>query len=249
MPTKLLNKNIYHGFTLIEVLVVISVISLLGSIVIASTNIAKAKGRDARKQADTHSVEVALNGYYNDKGTVPSMYDCTSTCTPASSRTTFELEDLTNPTSPTTEAGLAYNRSMQDLVDAGYIKSIPHAPAGSVTGYGYFDAGSTASGGAGAMFYARLETTNAKHSMSCRNKTSNSQSYYSCAPSNFDPNWYSCITYPFASCATLTKPSYSYSYDGTWYIGTCSSPPQFHYTSNPPECNHTKKDACVCTPY
>ena len=61
------------GFTLIELLVVISIIGLLSSIVLASLNNARAKGRDARRLADIHHIELALNLYADDHaGVLPS---------------------------------------------------------------------------------------------------------------------------------------------------------------------------------
>ncbi len=54
------------GFTLIELLVVIAIIGLLASIILASLNTARAKGRDARRLADLHSIETALALYASD---------------------------------------------------------------------------------------------------------------------------------------------------------------------------------------
>ncbi len=55
-----------RGFTLIELLVVIAIIGLLSSIVLASLNTARGKGRDVRRLADMHTLEVALELYAND---------------------------------------------------------------------------------------------------------------------------------------------------------------------------------------
>ena len=49
-----------RGFTLIELLVVIAIIGLLSSVVLASLNGARAKGRDARRLSDLKQVQVAL---------------------------------------------------------------------------------------------------------------------------------------------------------------------------------------------
>jgi prepilin-type N-terminal cleavage/methylation domain-containing protein len=53
------------GFTLIELLVVVAIIGLLASIVIASLNTARQKGRDARRVADGRQMQNALE-LYND---------------------------------------------------------------------------------------------------------------------------------------------------------------------------------------
>lgn len=55
-----------RGFTLIELLVVIAIIGLLASIVLASLNSARIKGRDARRIADLKQIQNALEMYASD---------------------------------------------------------------------------------------------------------------------------------------------------------------------------------------
>ncbi|MCI0560477.1 MAG: prepilin-type N-terminal cleavage/methylation domain-containing protein, partial [Nitrososphaera sp.] len=55
-----------RGFTLIELLVVIAIIGILASIVLASLNSARIKGRDARRIADLNQLQKALTLYYDD---------------------------------------------------------------------------------------------------------------------------------------------------------------------------------------
>lgn len=55
-----------RGFTLIELLVVIAIIGLLASIVLASLNSARVKGRDARRVADLKQIQTALELYASD---------------------------------------------------------------------------------------------------------------------------------------------------------------------------------------
>ena len=56
------------GFTLIELLVVIAIIGLLASVVLASLNSARKKGRDARRIADLKQVQLALELYFDSNG-------------------------------------------------------------------------------------------------------------------------------------------------------------------------------------
>lgn len=55
-----IKKGPTRGFTLIELLVVISIIGLLSSVVLASLNSARAKGRDARRLSDIKQLQVAM---------------------------------------------------------------------------------------------------------------------------------------------------------------------------------------------
>ncbi|HCM44117.1 TPA: hypothetical protein DIS55_04180 [Candidatus Kaiserbacteria bacterium] len=55
-----------RGFTLIELLVVVAIIGLLSSVVLASLNGARVKGRDARRLADVKQIQLALELYYDD---------------------------------------------------------------------------------------------------------------------------------------------------------------------------------------
>ncbi|MEN9604343.1 MAG: hypothetical protein RJB39_28 [Candidatus Parcubacteria bacterium] len=70
---KLKNRSNQQGFTLIELLVVIAIIGLLTSIVSASLSTARAKARDAKRQAEVHSIEKALSLYSIDhRGYLPN---------------------------------------------------------------------------------------------------------------------------------------------------------------------------------
>lgn len=63
------NARIERGFTLIELLVVVAIIGILSSVVLASLNNARSKGRDARRIADIRQIQLALEMYYDSSGT------------------------------------------------------------------------------------------------------------------------------------------------------------------------------------
>lgn len=60
-----LDLSASRGFTLIELLVVVAIIGILSSIVLASLNSARKKGRDARRVADIKQLQLALELYYD----------------------------------------------------------------------------------------------------------------------------------------------------------------------------------------
>ncbi len=66
------NNSVFRGFTLIELLVVIAIIGLLSSVVLASLNSARIKGRDARRLSDLHQIQLGLQLYYQDNGHYPA---------------------------------------------------------------------------------------------------------------------------------------------------------------------------------
>ena len=77
-----MRKN--KGFTLIELLVVIAIIGILASIVLASLNSARKKGRDARRVADVKQIQLALEMYFDTNQNYPTtLSDLKPTYLPA----------------------------------------------------------------------------------------------------------------------------------------------------------------------
>ena len=63
------------GFTLVELLVVISIMGILTVISLASFVSAQVKARDAQRKSDLGQVSKALMLYYSDTGTFPATFE------------------------------------------------------------------------------------------------------------------------------------------------------------------------------
>ncbi len=59
------------GFTLIELMITISIISMLFAIVIANANAIRSQSNDARRKADLAQIQSALQNYYADMNYYP----------------------------------------------------------------------------------------------------------------------------------------------------------------------------------
>lgn len=59
------------GFTLIELMVVITIITILATIGLISYQTVLKSGRDAKRQSDLRSIQSALEQYHNDQGYYP----------------------------------------------------------------------------------------------------------------------------------------------------------------------------------
>ncbi len=77
-----MQKSYKRGFTLIELLVVIAIIGILASIVLASLDSARKKGRDARRIADLKQIQLALELYYDANGQYPLALTTANLVTP-----------------------------------------------------------------------------------------------------------------------------------------------------------------------
>jgi len=67
----MIKKVRQSGFTLVEILVVVSILGLLSTLTMVSLNTARMKTRDTVRVADMEQLEAALDIYYNDNKTYP----------------------------------------------------------------------------------------------------------------------------------------------------------------------------------
>lgn len=89
-----------RGFTLIELLVVIAVIGLLSSVILASLNSARKKGRDTRRIEDLRQIgnEIAI---IDSGGAATAFIGCTSAGARATTCTTPNLSAYKDPSGST----------------------------------------------------------------------------------------------------------------------------------------------------
>ncbi len=97
-----------RGFTLIELLVVIAIIGILSSVVLASLNSARQKGRDSRRIADIKQLQLALELFYDSCGVYPSTLATSATNSGCPSGTTLGSFIATVPLDPQTKAAYKY---------------------------------------------------------------------------------------------------------------------------------------------
>lgn len=94
------------GFTLIELLVVIAVIGLLSSVILASLNNARKKGRDTRRIEDLRQIgnEIAI---LDTGGQATAFVGCTSAGSRVTTCTTPNLSAYKDPSGSTSACGAA----------------------------------------------------------------------------------------------------------------------------------------------
>ncbi len=170
------------GFTIIELLVVIAIFGILVSVIVVSLANARAKGRDAARLIQLHQIQVALKSFYLQYGRYPRSYNCgTGFCSNGTG--VWGACDSYVPTLPgaqyPTDVAMqgypdAYNASMQELVDAKLLPTVPHNPGGPGYCYAKWEIGGSPGGDVpnlGAIFITELEAgeiTTTGRANSCR---------------------------------------------------------------------------------
>lgn len=117
------------GFTLVELLIVVSVISMLASIIIATTTAAQAKGRDAKRMQQIHQIDLATRLYIESLGHAPLVYNgCGISYTSPSEEEAKECMANSTPGSIGYENWSSF---VGELVDSGFLSSFPEDPCGN----------------------------------------------------------------------------------------------------------------------
>jgi type II secretion system protein G len=123
-----LRPRTHSGFTLIELLVVIAIIGVLSSVVLASLNTAREKARDARRKADLHEIQLALEAYAADTGLYPNENACDSS-------------RGWGATACSTMTGSDWNHSsyIWTALVPNYISALPVDPTNNASHYYYYE--------------------------------------------------------------------------------------------------------------
>ena len=129
--------NRRHGFTLIEILVVIGIIALLASVILVGLSPARARGRDARRITDMSQMQNAMELYFSRCGYYPSS------APPAMGQP--GCSDAVNMTAATNWQTL--ESALKDAVIANRVPDDPLATEAGTAGrhYVYFASGSNPS--------------------------------------------------------------------------------------------------------
>lgn len=113
------------GFTLIELMVVLSIISLMASVILVQINGARAKARDMVRKQTLRQLQTALEMYYEDHGYYPKT----------SAFWTFYSSESGTCTAAPGNCGIvdAPGTFIPDLAPK-YINSLPHDPGAKMGG-------------------------------------------------------------------------------------------------------------------
>jgi prepilin-type N-terminal cleavage/methylation domain-containing protein len=127
------------GFTLIEIMVAISILAILATIGMTTYSQVQLRGRDAKRKQDLRAIATAFELYYQKF----KHYPCTSNWTSSSSASDpWIVNDYT----------MANCGDVTHLFDYQYISKVPKDPTHPTLDYQYFGRGDTY--GAGCTFAA-----------------------------------------------------------------------------------------------
>lgn len=135
-----------RGFTLVELLITITIIGILASVGLGTFTSAQKKSRDARRKNDLSTIAKALETYYNDH----SAY-------PANDATTYQIKGCNTLAAPSPAPcpwGSAFQHADTNPVTV-YLIALPTDPS---SGQNYYYVATSAN--KKYQLYARLENTN-----------------------------------------------------------------------------------------
>lgn len=122
------------GYTLTELLVVISIIGLLASVTLSALNDIRAQSRDAKRMADLREIKTAVERYYLENFIYPPEAWCDSSIGSASVSCPNMIA------AGNVEEGWDTNSTFYTaLVGGGYINDLPLDPLNNEQHYYYYE--------------------------------------------------------------------------------------------------------------
>jgi prepilin-type N-terminal cleavage/methylation domain-containing protein len=151
-----------RAFTLVELLVVISIIGLLSTIAVVSMTSARSKARDGKRQADIKQIITAMQLYYDTNGRYPDASGALA-CNCGSSALGYCCLGYSN--AATCHAGTGRGCAALNNALAPYMATIPddpeHVPNTYGSAYLYLNQDSVGGSAAPAMHWGYDQVTNA----------------------------------------------------------------------------------------
>ena len=129
-------KRAEHGFTLLEILLVVAAIAILAGIVIVAINPGRQLGetRNAERRVDVRTILSAIQQFQLKNGSLPSAINTSSNCS-----------DQENEICKT--GGSPCQTDLSELTDnQTYLTAMPVDPSAGSTGTGYFVSKSATTG-------------------------------------------------------------------------------------------------------
>ena len=160
------------GFTLMELMIVMVIMSILAAIVMGNYATSTKRGRDNRRKSDLRNIATALETYFNDKGAYP-----------------LGVSGVMNGCSTNDSQACEWGQPFTDSQGTLYMTELPQDPVDVSTTYYYV------SNGTSYKIYAKLENTldtgagvntNGYAGTNC-SKTSTALCTYGIASSNTTP--------------------------------------------------------------
>lgn len=117
------------AFTLVELLVVISIIALLSTVAVAATSSARSKARDIKRLADLKQIKTAIDLYLETNGVAPQcgQINCTTPVTTWGDFTAITIKPAymanipTDPLNVARQYGYYYVAGIRKASDCTYV--------------------------------------------------------------------------------------------------------------------------------